>query len=494
MQKRIICPAYKNLTGPSSSPFNRGGRWGIAAVLVFSLFLSGCQMKSAFVKPEALEGTDKGEVFLYTRPFQQEADRLRFHIEGIFAVRDDGEIFPLSMALSDIKSRDMKRQRLIASGRLPAGNYTGFSFKSSRAFLETEEGEAALLAADKPVLIDFPFNIAKEKSYVISLEFNYMKSVGKGIGFSPSFSIFFPDRPIIGLLGYVANADSNNITVFDKKAMQVIGVITTGRGPSGMALDEKQKRVYVALSDDDSVDIIDIKAGDRINSIRLNPGDRPRGPALTLDGGLLITANTGSDSISLIDPAAFIELSRIAVGNGPHSVLIDSPGRRAYVFNTLSSTISVIDLANRSVAATISTEPGPLQGQFNREGSRLYVIHEWSSYVTVIDPFSLSVQGRVRVGMGARAVKLDPRTDFLYIAKKGDTVTEVYDPFSLIPIDYITGEESASYITIDGEGNTLYLVIPGTKNVMIVDMISKKIISEIDVGERPCWVTMMGER
>lgn len=463
-------------------------------ILISCLFLPGCQMKSASLKPAALEGTDQGEVFLYTRPFQQEADRLRFNIEGIYAVRDDGTSFPLSAALNEIKSRDMKRQRLIASGRLPEGSYTGFSFKIRDAFLETEEGEAALLVTDGPAITDFPFEIVKEKSYALSLEFNYIKSIWKGVGFRPSFSIAFPERPVVNLSGYTANYSSNNITVFDKRAMEVTGVITTGRGPSGIALDERFKRAYVTLSDDDSVDVIDMTAGERINTIRLNTGDRPGNPALTPDGKTLLTVNSQSDTVSVIDPLAFFEMKRINVGSGPNSIEIDNEGRRAYVFNTLSSTISVIDLASASVAATISTEPGPLRGQFNRDGNRLYVIHEWSSYVSVIDPSSLSTLDRVRAGIGVNTLKLDTRSDLFYIGKKNDPVVEVYDPLSSFPVDYINGEGNASYITIDNEGNNLYLVVPETKTLIIVNIISKRIISKIDVGESPSWVTMMGER
>ena len=119
-------------------------------------------------------------------------------------------------------------------------------------------------------------------------------------------------------------------------------------------------------------------------------------------------------------------MSRLSVGNGPNSVLLDSTGRRAYVFNTLSSTISVIDIANKALITTISTEPSPLRGQFNRAGDRLYVIHEWSSYLSVIDPASLAVIRRAPVRIGMESIKVDTNTDLVYLGRKRDVILGMF--------------------------------------------------------------------
>jgi YVTN family beta-propeller protein len=174
--------------------------------------------------------------------------------------------------------------------------------------------------------------------------------------------------------------------------------------------------------------------------------------------------------------------------------LIHPNGARAFVFNTLSSSISVIDIPNRAVAATISTDPGPLRGQLNRRGDRLYVIHEWSSYLTVLDPSSLSISRRFAVKMGMTSIKVDTQTDLIYMGRAHDTVVEVYDPFSFVAVDSINTGGSITYMTIDGDENNLFLVNPDMKSLMFSSLVRKRIISEIDVGESPYWVSMMGER
>jgi len=261
-----------------------------------------------------------------------------------------------------------------------------------------------------------------------------------------------------------------------------------------MALDQRLKRVYVALSGEDSIEVVDVTAQEIINRIRLETGDRPQELALTPDGRFLLVVNNGSNTVSFVDPISLFEVTRINVGSGPNSILIDSRGRRAFVFNTLSSTITVLDIPLKAVVTTLSTDPGPLRGQFNRRGDRLYVIHEFSSFLTVIDPISLSVIRRFPVRMGMNAIKVDPIADWVYLGRKNEVVVEVYDPFSFVSVDVIRTGGTIAYMAIDEEENNLYLVNPGLKRLMASNLVSKRIIYEIDVGEDPYWVALMGER
>jgi len=460
-----------------------------SALCIFALV--GCQAATSRLRPPLEE---EGEVYLYIQPYPQEAERLRFSIEGMSAVSDDGREFPLEVSLREIRPNDLRRQRLLASGKVPPGLYTGFSLKAKKAILKGEEGEAELLVPDQPARTDFSFNVIRKRAYIILLTFKYEGSIS-GVSFIPTFSAFVPAKPIISLAGYVTNTGSNNITVFDKRLGQAVGVIATGRGPVGMALDQRLRRVYVALSGEDAVEVIDVTMGEIINRARLSQGDRPQELALTPDGRLLLVVNAGSNTVSFIDANSFFELGRVNVGNGPHSILIDpNTGRRAYVFNTLSSTISILDIPNRKIVTALSTDPSPLRGQFNRRGDRLYVIHELSNYLTVIDPSSLSTLRRFQVGIGATSIKVDNRTDLVFIGRKNDITTGVYDPLSFVPVDIIRTGGTIGYMTIDGEENNLYLVNEGKKSLMVSNLVRKKMVYEIDVGESPYWVVVMGER
>ncbi len=463
----------------------------IASFLTIICF-AGCQAKFSSLKPVL---DQEGEVFVYVQPVPQEAERLKFNLEGISALRQDGTEIPLSLLFNKFEAPDVRRQRLVASGILPPGIYRGLSFKAASAVLTTEEEEAAtLLIPEKPVIVDFSFTITRKKASVLMMNFLYQQSVSGGFNFSPQFSLYHPSKPVTGLLGYVSNTRSNTITVFDKKAGQVVSVLATGRAPKGIAIDQARSRAYIALSGEDAVEAIDMTTGDSLSTIRLREGAAPQHLALTPDGRLLMSVNPGLNSVSFIDPLSYLELTQTTVGDSPSSVLLDPTARRAYVFNVMSNNVSVVDVAGRSTANTATVETGALWGQFNRNGSRLYVISERSPYMTVIDPTALQATNRVFIRVPADALKVDAKTDMIYVAgsQRGDV--EVYDPLSLVSVESIPAEGAASYLTIDDQENSLLLLSPESRTLTSVNINSRNTVFVIDVGEDPYQVTLMGER
>ncbi len=461
------------------------------------LLLSGCALPPSALKPP-LE--DEGEVQVYLQPFPKEAEKLKFSLERLSLVAADGREFPLSLAITEFQAGSLQRQRFLAAGRVPPGSFSGLSLKVAKATLSGDEGEAALLVPEEAVSIPLSIGVQRKKVVVLCLAFQFAGSVQSGFRFTPRFSLYVPTPPVTGLQGYVVNHADNTLTVFDKKTGQVAAVIATDRGPAQVVFDQNSRTAYLSLAGEDAVDVIDLVAGEATHRINLKMGDGPTNIALTPDGRFLLTVNARSRTLSIIDPTALLEISRVPLGEGPRWLLIGPNGTRCYVLNGLSNNITVIDFvigatnAANAIVATVATDAGPLMGQFNRKGDRLYVVHEGSPYLLVFDPNSLSVTKRQFFGYGISAVKVDSTSDLLYVSRKGDTRIEVHEPFSLNVLDYLPGLSDAAYMTLDGESNNLFLLSPGKRRLLAVSLISRKAVTETDIGEDPTWVTMMGER
>jgi YVTN family beta-propeller protein len=464
----------------------------IAAVIL--LLCAGCQLTKTYVKPPLV---NEGEVLLYLEPFSQQDKALRFNLKSVSALRNDGVEVPLALRLVEVSAKSASRQRLVATGVLPAGSYRGFSFGTERAILSTDKGEVTLGVALKPERQDFPFEVKRGRGVVISLALRVGESVHES-SFRPAFSFFFPQRPLPPLTGYVTNFGSNNITVFDKKAGSVRDVIETGPGPKGIVLDRRLYRAYVAVSGEDAILIVDMLTNEVINRIKLTYGDRPGELLLTPDGNTLICANTGSNTVSFLDPNTLLELRRVNVGKQPVALIFAPSYRKVYVFDNLSNDISVIDVDSRSVTATIPTEPAPLRGAFNRRGDQLTVFFGWSPYMLVLDSTSFATLRRVNVGMGVSFIKVDSATDLTYVGKRHEDRVAIYAPFTLFPsdfpVDQLRGTGGAGYMLIDSDENNILLVLPEQKALQTVNLISKQEVSLIDLGDEPFRAAIVSER
>jgi len=464
------------------------------SIFLLLLFICSCFPQEYTHDYDRVPSDNEGQVLVYLQPLPQEASRLRFIIDTIFAVRADGSKVPLFLSLKELTgSKLLGVQKLLAAGFLPRGSYTGLSISINRALLQGEEGEADLFIPTEPAWAQRLFEVKQRQALTLFLSLNASGIISGGISFTPAFSLATSGGILINLTGYVSNSSADIITVFDKKTMEVVNVIATGRGPKGMVLDQRRTRAYVAVSGDDAVEIYDVFNGTAIGRIKLKFGDNPMELALTPDGRTLVSVNHSSNTVSIIDALSTSEVRRVRVGDGPTSAVVDPSGFKAYVTNSRSNTISVVDLTQRTLTATIAVEGFPLKGVFNRAGDRLFVISRDSPNLSVIDPSRLTVTEKIFVGTGAVSIKTNFLTDLIFVGKSFGGEIAIVEPFSLMFIDSIRIGGNAAYLTIDRQENTLFVALPERRVVQKVNLTSKKIMAEIEVGEGAYAVVVMGE-
>jgi len=241
-----------------------------AALLLLGL-AAGCAFRA---HPAALPALDReGALYLYALPWPAEARRLAFTVTGLSAQRDDGTEVPLEVVLPEQRAPATERQRLLAWGRLPPGSYGGLLLRVGAASLATAEGgAAALLVSPEPARLQLPFRVAAGRALVASLELRGSDAVGPGFTFQPGLAATLPPPAPPQRLGWVSNGGSAALTVLDRGTRRGTGVLATGNGPRGLALDARSNRGYVALSAEDQLEVVDLAAGESVTRIRLHPG------------------------------------------------------------------------------------------------------------------------------------------------------------------------------------------------------------------------------
>jgi YVTN family beta-propeller protein len=198
-----------------------------------------------------------------------------------------------------------------------------------------------------------------------------------------------------GTTVYVANRNSDNVTVIDTATNTVITTITAGDFPQFVvALDNTS--IYVANSFSDELSVIDVATNTVVTTLTL--GDFPRYMALSPDQAKLYVANVGSMNVSVIDTATNIILATVTVGTSPSPMAITPDNARVYVPNTTTDDVSVIDATTNLVTTTITAGDGPIFAAITFDGTRVYVANRSEGTVTVIDVGTNTVIATVTVG------------------------------------------------------------------------------------------------
>jgi YVTN family beta-propeller protein len=261
----------------------------------------------------------------------------------------------------------------------------------------------------------------------------------------------------------------------------------------GAVLDRRREWVYIALAGEAIIAAIDVNAAEIFRRVRLNFGDEPVEIALSADGRILVSANRGSNTASIIDADSLREIERVRLPSEPTSVVMSPVQPRAFLLQPLSNTISVVDLYRREISLTRALEEAPLRGAFSEDGTRLYVIARNSPNLLVIDPTNLRVTERIYVGMGAASIKVDPKTGLVYIGMRMGGVA-VVDPSLGLPIDRFSVDGNAVALAIDGDENNLFAVSSDRSTIGKMGLISQRVSGIIEVEEGCYAVVLMGER
>ncbi len=136
-------------------------------------------------------------------------------------------------------------------------------------------------------------------------------------------------------------AASGTVSVVDLQTKRVVAELEVGLQPGGLALDEVRGRLYVANANSDTVSVIDTGSLQVVESISVRPdpslpfGSMPNGLALTPDGNTLFVANGGNNAVAVVRIDHRRNRSRvegfIPTGWYPGAVLTD--GKRLFVAN-----------------------------------------------------------------------------------------------------------------------------------------------------------------
>ena len=152
---------------------------------------------------------------------------------------------------------------------------------------------------------------------------------------------------------YVADEESNTISVIDAASFKTIGHIAVGQGPHNVQVTPDGRQVWVTNN------------GEPGKAARKTPG---QGMPKSEHGAM-----AGAGEVWAIDTASDTVVAKVPVGMHPAHVVVAPDGRYAYITNGGENTVSVVDISALRVVASIPVGASPhgirISPNANRPGS-----------------------------------------------------------------------------------------------------------------------------
>lgn len=220
-----------------------------------------------------------------------------------------------------------------------------------------------------------------------------------------------------GATAWIALSGNNSVAVVDVKARRVVREIPVGIAPHGIVVSHQRRQIYVSNRGGRRAAAQDVTAPSSASRVVTNPQ----------------TGSSASGSISVIDMASYAERS-IPVGLAPAGLAISPDGRTLVVANAHSDSVTFIDLESIGLESggasevkipaypegTFGSTPSALA--FSPDGARVYVACGGSNAIAVLGMSGTkewSLQGALPVGWFPTALVTDGAGDLRVINVKG---------------------------------------------------------------------------
>jgi YVTN family beta-propeller protein len=249
--------------------------------------------------------------------------------------------------------------------------------------------------------------------------------------------------------------------------------LPAGSSAEGVAVDDGTGVIYTANTGADTVSMLVFAASITVGS---DPDESPNGIAVDQASNTVFVANDGSDTVSVINGTTHKVTATPAVGCGPYAVT--AAAGFVYVANECDSTVSVIQESNDAVTTLPSTDgfSCPYDVVADTAQAVVYVINECDSTVTPItesdDPANDVVGAAIPVGCGPESATQG--TGYLYVVNEcSDTVSviaETGNAANTVTATIDVGDCPEYGMTIDTATQTGYVSANCSDNVTVIDL------------------------
>ena len=271
---------------------------------------------------------------------------------------------------------------------------------------------------------------------------------------------------------------------------KVVATVNVGAGPNLVVVSPDSALVFVANQNSETISVISASSNTVVGTY--SAGANPIGMAVTPDGTeLYVTNYISPGTVTVLNAATGTILNQITgLGNNPKFLAIQANGKQAYVPNANSGTVSIVDTSTKQVTGSITIGSSADAVAFTPDGKTAYVCDGNDNAVFVVN----TTTGKV-VGSGIKTTN----PNFCAVNPKGEedvyVVSLAKRAFVVIQdnkvIKNIKETDYPGYCAVTPDGKYLYIPFNSSNSgngntvIMVSTTTYKTVGKPITVGFQP---------
>jgi YVTN family beta-propeller protein len=189
--------------------------------------------------------------------------------------------------------------------------------------------------------------------------------------------------------------------------------VGVGTSPHGVAINLGAKRIYVANHDSDTLSVIDSTTYGLIQTIAA--GDGPNGVAYNSKNGYIYIADRNTNKVRVIRASDYAFVKDISVGSLPSGVAANNVSNKIYVANYGSGTVSIINGSSNTVEKTVTVGSEPANIAIDTGLSKAFVSLHGAGRIAAISSTGAVTSIDV-YSAGPYGIAVDTQRKLVYVA------------------------------------------------------------------------------
>jgi YVTN family beta-propeller protein len=298
------------------------------------------------------------------------------------------------------------------------------------------------------------------------------------------------------------NSAGDSVMLIDPATNKVVGEIKDIEVNHGAAAAPDGSRFYVTNEAESTLDVADAKTLKVTKHIPLT--NHPNNVSVSKDGKRVYVAIVGgSGAVDVIDVPTLTRAKSIRTEGGIHNVYVTPDGKFVVAGSIIGKKISVIDQAKEEIVWTLPTEEGvrPMGFDLNPDGSTRRIFVQLSGFngFIIVDFAKHEVTDKIRLpevpvaervtqglqGSPSHGLAVAPDGKTLCVLSKMNSRVYMYS----LPDVKLLGESKVGHhpdwLTFTPDGKRVYVANAGSNSVSVIDVVERKELTQIPVGQVP---------